>query len=325
MLDIASQSFRPVTATTRLGQGMLQDPSTDPGHITFTPDDQHLLCVWTLFEDAWPACGGRYDVHDLTGDLVCRFFVPEVLEAPTAPAHVPGNRVAISFGSAFGLWDLSSGSLLGTRRPLFKDVSLKEEHETYEYNGVVAANRSGTRLAFCITWPPEIFVYSTVGLRTHDCFLAESRHCMPEALPKLHFPSMWWGVYGWIFWRPTGTGRELHVLRPHSRGRHYSPGLLCCLKDGHLPAFSPSGAFVASFQLQDACIKIYDTRTGQLKTKQAMRLPPSAAQADKTQRLRALVRWSSCGQRILVRLVTMQHTKETDECNSWEHLMVVRL
>ena len=92
-----------------------------------------------------------------------------------------------------------------------------------------------------------------------------------------------------------------------------------------LPAFSPDGAFVAV--ACDAGVQGHDARTGQHLLTHAMILPPPAG-ADVCHVTDIVVSWSSCGQRILVRMVFTKYFVRRDRYNQnmcSEHLLVVQL
>ena len=320
LLDVASQRLTYITSTPE--PGWPDDPRLFPGSLTFTRDDKHLLTVWCL---GLGVSGCRCDVHTLTGHTVCHFHVPEVLRLPTEPAHCLSNRVAIACGGAFGLWDALSGTLLGIRRPGYEDASLAFESGMPTHNGLVAANRSGTKVAFSSAWPPETHLYGIPGLEAQACILPDSA-VQPRSRPLLL--RLVHDVYGWAF---TGQSaalrgeRLLHFLRPCACDRLCRVTLECRRHEVQHADLSPGGEYLASFQPHDASMRVYDTRTGELMATHAMALPPVGVSAEMHDRHNAVVCRSSCGQLILVRMVTTGYSEESKVDRTWEHLLVVQL
>ena len=317
LLDMATRSYAHITTTYE--EACLSDPCQDLGILSFSLDCQHVLVAWQL---AGTECGCRFDAHSLTGRVMCRFTLEELEDGATAPAHAQGNRNAVAFCGMFGVWDGTSGLLLGRRRPGYEDPDDVDQDDARLHHNLIAANKSGTRLAFCKTWAPALWLYDAVSLELLRC-LAPGPALRP-ALVANRLVGLACGVYGWTLMQGRGSDMCLYICRPGAGHTRYTPTVWCQDQPMQLPAFSPDGAFVAV--VCGAGVQVHDARTGQHLLTQAI-LPPPAG-ADVCHVTDILVSWSSCGQRILVRMVFTRCFVRRDRYNQntcSEHLLVVQL
>ena len=138
LLDMAARSFAHITTTYE--EACLSDPCQDLGILSFPLGCQHVLVAWQL---AGTECGCRFDAHSLTGRVMCRFTLEELEDGATAPAHAQGNRIAVAFRGMFGVWDGTSGLLLGRRRPGYEDPDDVDQDDARLHHNLIAANKAG--------------------------------------------------------------------------------------------------------------------------------------------------------------------------------------
>ena len=105
-----------------------------------------------------------------------------------------------------------------------------------------------------------------------------------------------WGPYCFLLlsgipWEP---GRNIHVCLPEPGGQAHHPVLLIEQLPGQLPALSPGGAFICTFQPQSNTLRVHDVRSGDLELQHAFGTVGGGELWGATTPL-----WSSCGSRVV--------------------------
>ena len=299
LLELASLSLTLITTAYDAQHMVLPDMRSVPGVLSFAPDGQHILVVWSRLGPQICGC----DVHSHQGQRVAHFELEDVNNGSTTPpAFARDNRVAFACGSSLTVWDLLSGQHLGTRRPLCDAVPEGGwEEGDLEDNGLVAANRTGCKLAFVAANACDVHLYDAATLAKLGCVRAHAGVQSRLGFGNAH--ALEYGIYGWFLLHQDfgAISARLFIVRPEPCG-----GSTCkdhtwrdsCGENIPMPAASPDGAFLAFLRTEDTTLCVMDVRTGDLVITEAI----SVLQPLCSQRWLA-IRWSTCGSRLLVRLV----------------------
>ena len=177
LLEVASLSLTLITTAYDDQHMMLPDIALAPGHLTFAPDSQHIVVAWTS-DDGTCGC----DIHNRQGHRVAQYELGAVrYGAVTPPAFARDNRVAFACGNSLVVWDLLSGQHLGTWQPL-NDTA---PEGSLENNGVVAANKTGSKLAFVAAHACDLYLYNAVTLARLGSVCVCMEGCTSDAAVRL--------------------------------------------------------------------------------------------------------------------------------------------
>ena len=107
-------------------------------------------------------------IYDQYGELVCQFIDEETYITPSL-AFLPGNRIALAHPVNFAIWDLTSGHMLATIST--QPDSLAEPNGPAA-SGMVAADQTGSKPAWCSAAEPFLHVYNSTSLEKLYCLEA---------------------------------------------------------------------------------------------------------------------------------------------------------
>ena len=280
-----------------------------PGEVMYSATWSPDSLVTVPYKD----CSGCFcRVHQRDGQIVANFQVPELLlKGGRQPSltYALRDRLAIARQDDFGVWQLSSGDLLGIAGP---SVVPQATQAGVRCDSTVAANRPGTKLAFFAARTRRLHLYNARTLAPLETMGSLSPAGRAGILPRdsQRF-GMVWDVYGWMMLSGSWSQFEdhklamLHLYKARSDGK-YALTLRHQHQLAQLPASSPDGAFVCLCVCSSlaATIKVFDTRTGQLVLSRLTELPDGVL----GHRIHHAIHWSSCGSHIMVRLFAFDHS-----------------
>ena len=207
-------------------------------------------------------------VHNCKRQLLAQIRDPGPLHSIT---HVMDSKIAVAGVHSIGVWAADTGQPHASAAPADGIDGT---------GGFYAANKTGSRLAFCGTG--RLVLYDA-------CTLSCLGQIQLPAL-GLHILHLWlhWNVHGWLSLSKEHLEQSPTVLRFMQLTERVPDCTYVC----HRSAISPDGAFVCILQETDSFIQIQDTRSGALLLAQTLpqEQPPLTMHN---------VKWSSCGSFIL--------------------------
>ena len=278
---------------------------------------QHITCssdVETLEQVVFSHCGSlvlalwhgyidndsRFEVRDCSSKLMTQFREPaQAIEQQLALAA--GSRVAAAQPASqdFRVYDLRSGQLVGTRGPEMPATQAPAGAHT----GLIAANKPGTKLAFCARGSTAVHLYEAATLEALGVVHPAGEGLLARlAAQESKLCRLGWGVGGWVMHvTPAATCGSCYVrLRA---GGEYEEVLGQASGEAPLPALSPDGMFMCMYSPSAATLGVHDTRSGQLLSTLAVTAPE--AEQGQQPHTDAALWWSSCGNRLLVRTTSV--------------------
>ena len=303
--------------------------------ITFAPDSQSFMVGWS--DDEVPS-ETSYDVYSKDGQL--RASLNDSLDCdPTCCdlswVFLANNRVAIAQTASFKVWDLSSEQLEATVG--HGDTSDLISYIFYwDSAGQIAANPSGTLLAFCPVVAPgcssllRVYVYDAGSLQVLACLEPGGEAaCLAPGAHGSQSYGMSWSLHGWILaYKPSSSqflgGSHLQMM-PSQAGTAVSQHAVMqtgC-NPSHPPVLSPCSSFVLVFEHKGANVEIRDVRTGKLLLSRTVWLSKGARASHDLQYDVAL-RWSSCGSRVTAKVRAEEKGYKSDRF-ACERIMVMQL
>ena len=241
--------------------------------------------------------GRGFHVYSRQGQKLSHFEIAAD-HCSRVQTFVQPDRVAVSLGFEFEMWELTSGKLLGTVTPpathMSGDISFSHNH--MEGLGPVAANRSGSKLAFLPAGSKTLLMYNALTLELLGCVAPSG----PDSTPFLDnevVTGLTWNVWSMLATSCTVEGGHRHTsefkLGPGCNSYRVQSS---AVPPGAVLASSPDGAFACNWEFESSTIRVYDTRTGQLKSAYVVNklreLPGSTATCVYNLRQGA---WSTCG------------------------------
>ena len=291
-LDVASLAVQHITCTSE-HESLLR--------VEFSRCGSLILALWHGYD----ANESRFEVHDSSGQRIAQFRASGQ-GFDWQLALTAGNRVAAARSQDFSVWDLRSGQLVGTRGP----ATPATQGPASGCTGLIAANKTGTKLAFCAWGSTAVHLHEAVTLEALGVVHPADR-VMPACLESggSQLCGLGWEV-GWNC-----------VVRMHGPqrpcGRHHWQDCLLALRlragglyeemmrndppNATLPAVSPDGVFMCMFSPSAATIGVYDTRSGQLLS--TLAVPALGSTQDQRPDTHVFLWWSTCGHRLLVRIL----------------------
>ena len=259
-------------------------------------------------------------VYDRYGELVCQFIDEKAYRKPSL-AFLPGNRIALAHRNSFAIWHLTPGHMLATITPQPSTA----ETNGFAAAGVVAADQTGSKLAFCSAAEPVLHVYNSTSLE--ELYRLEAAADIKFGAGSL-YPDMVWTVYGWLL---VGISRDsqigvpshvVHVMRPSET----DSGKVCQLmqrrlQPEQLPATSPDSAFLCVFDNQSATLKVHDARTGRVVLSQPFVAVQDCTRQELMPDLTTKIWWTEDGRRLVVRVLM----RSKDRMKTSQHIMMVQL
>ena len=258
-------------------------------NAAFSPDSRFLLLGMFDFD---------LEIYDSRGQMLC------VLkdQGGDLPSHafLGNNRLALTFGYSFKVYDTWSGQLQVTRAPHMLDPEKLDLEANYE--PLIALNCSGSMLAFCTARGSILHIFDARTLQELSSIYSAGGR---PVLRDVNHTEMMWEPYGWIlFQRPSVSNNVLasehvRVLRPLLGTDMHTEALRCENQPQQIPACSPDGSMVCS--LSSACdsIEVHDIRSGQLKMRQAVHMPVYGPGESSRE---VALNWSACGRWLLVKV-----------------------
>ena len=303
--------------------------------ITFAPDSQSFMVGWS--DDEVPS-ETSYDVYSKDGQLRASLndsldFDPNCCELSWV--FLANNRVAIAQTASFKVWDLSSEQLEATAGP--GDTSnLISYIFAWDSAGQIAANPSGTLLAFCPAVAPgcssllRVYVYDAGSLQVLACLEpgGEAVACLAPGAHGSQSYGMSWTLHGWILaYKPPSSqflGSSHLQMMPSQAGTAVSQHVMQTgCNPSHPPVLSPCQSFVLLFEQQSANLEIRDVRSGQLMLSRTVWLA-KGARAQHDLQYDVDLRWSSCGSRVVARLRAEERAYKPNRF-ACERIMVMQL
>lgn len=264
------------------------------GDISFAPDGALVLVLWQP-----DIVAGKYiyEIYSQGGAHIAQCEDPELArigwEQPSI-AHFMGHRVAIAHPANFAVRDLRSGQVLATIWPAHVDGS-----PSITGSGVIAADRNGSRLAYCAAGTSVLQIYDSATLNLLGCVSAVGA---PVCARGDYGAYIVWGLHGWILVTDSSVLNEiarqdLHVLAIQEGGSTYEQVLWRDYQPTGPPAVSPDGALVGIVARDKTTIEVHDTRFGLPLCRHAVPPLPNSPE-----RLSLFVEmlWSNSGDRLLV-------------------------
>ena len=301
--------------TTKLLIETDENIEVDDDLICFSPDSS--LIALPLCEN-W---AGDLAIYNRAGLLLALIELPAVFWKRASLAFTQGG-LAAAVGLTFQIWDPLTAEVQGFGGPCMgvdlpyevragdTDSSSDSESDSEDdHNGIVAANRSGSRLAFCAAGSFAVYVYDV------SSFEVLAYVTPAQAVPPV--PSngelLWlaWSSAGWLMWhaRKWASYRELarlHAFQQVAIGRHEEV-LRVEVPGEQSVALSPDGAFVCSSDADGGRLLVHDTRSGQLLVDYGLEV---GAEGQDGARLRCeSFSWSRCGKRVLIRACLVRHDR----------------
>ena len=283
-----------------LAQTRLKDTPSHIGKISFSYSCE--LIVITEYHSAAQEPGLQNFVYDRNGCEIVRFR-----DLDSCAAYVVRNRLAVAHKSFFNIWDLMSGQKHGTLEPVAR------ENTDSHHQGRIAANGSGTQLAFCPVAAEILHLYDALTLaplcRLHPA------GCNPPRASGSSLCALGWGAsHGW--WMGYGSNSPhgsrmdqpwtVLVVQPQADST-YKEVLRCERQFGLFPTLSPDGAFMCSFEPLGASINVHDTHSGQLMLAQSLCHPDGVQAPEPLQGAREVnafnleyMQWSACGRKLCI-------------------------
>ena len=286
------------------------DEDLELRHLSFSLNSQLIL----IMRSNPNRRGFDLNVYDRSGQRIVHFEDDHLSKLywytmPGCLVHAVGDRLAACHSNDFDVWDLRSGRKLGTRGP----GPEPSPREAGMAAGQVAANRSGTRLAFCGQGSLDVHLFDAVTLEAQSTLrLAGSSMLAHLRSVKGQLESIVWAGGGFLLRiKAIGQQREaeqvlgLYFLKPQpSSSISLVERLQVSLKGAAQPALAPDGAFVAVHEGDSMSIGVWDTRSGRKVLTHAIDIPEPVLCEYPGRQASGLLQWSSCGSRLLHR-VTM--------------------
>ena len=234
-------------------------------------------------------------------------FYDEAAFSWPSVAFISGERVAITHLGDFDVRHLPSGNLLGSAGP-DEDVC-----GMFMRGGLIAANPSGSQLAFCTatcvmdpsseTGAVHVFdAISSQPLASY-CPVAQLRR-MPEYAQSV---DLVWSAYGWLLaqqGRYLGELGHLQFWAPLSGTGMYKQHVWTDQQPLQGPVLSPCGAFCCLYDPAKGGITVVDIRSQQTVLTHALAELEESHQHSGT-RHAVNIWWSKCGRRLIIRALAV--------------------
>ena len=276
----------------------------------------------TVVSDRREPC---FTTYDRSGRILSQF---QDGSWDPSTAFARGHRLAIAQPDQVRVWDLQSGQLLGSTEALWDEypranaaaamaalaafaaapaAADEDDSNSVEHQGpppvaqraLVAANRSGCKLAFLGASSHALHLYDAVTLEALACLQpAGDIECLAVAARSGYLA--WAGSGSWLLLRcPEGNSyapfqemgllklQDLVVFGAGAGGRSFKQLLHCDSMDEQLQATSPDGRFLCTYQTLrfEAHIKVYDLRSGSLMLAHESELPGLPSSCSKSAHL----------------------------------------
>ena len=222
-------------------------------------------------------------------------------------AFISGDCVAIAHLGDFDVRHLPSGKLLGSAGPNENVCGI------YRRGGLIAANPSGSQLAFCMAIrvmgasneDRAVHVFDAISLQPVASYrpVAQLRR-MPEFA---HSVNLVWTAYGWLLaqqGRYLGELGHLQFWMPLSGTGMYKQHVWAKQQPLQGPVLSPCGAFCCLYDPAKGGITVVDIRAQQIVLTHALAELEEFHQHSGT-RHAVNVWWSKCGRRLISRALAV--------------------
>ena len=218
-------------------------------------DDACVRTVFFSFDSSLiVVVNSAANVFNHTGQQLSRIAMPLALPSPRY-ALAQGGRIAIPIKSELQVWGLLPGGHLGTVQA---PVNAANTYHAHGFDNV-AANKSGSKLAFMPGGSRVLYLFSALNLDLLAC-LSPSACAMPISGRVM---GLEWGIWGWLASSHLNQQCESHLLMPDSGNNTYCQSEV---QHAQVQAVSPCGAFACGVDPVDPytiMIRVSDIRSGQ--------------------------------------------------------------